>query len=120
MNDDRDTMPRMKCEHPSGCWRDDEDGARCLWCEESAALRGQIAAITEQIEAKAIVVKDGSVTIEGGVGYLALHGGSLEIEHLTCTNVQGDAAYSVPKTTSVHTSGEAGDVPLPPGVPRKD
>lgn len=24
------------------------------------------------------------------------------------------------QTTSVHTSGEAGDVPLPPGVPRKD
>lgn len=92
------TVRPMTCIHPVACWTGDGADAYCRWCEEVKSLTGQIAAITEQIHAKAVIVNGGSLSIEGDVGYLAVYDGSVSLKSMTCSDVRSDVAYREPSS----------------------
>jgi len=72
---------QLPCGHPVQCLREDEDDSLCAWCEEVAALRTEVRSLTAAIHGKAVIVNDGSPTIEGDVGYLLINSGTVKIGH---------------------------------------
>lgn len=77
-----DTNELLACGHPAQCLREDDEGeSSCAWCEEVASLRTEIRSLTGAIHGKAVIVNDGSPTIEGDVGYLLINSGTVRIGH---------------------------------------
>ncbi len=85
----------MPCGHPAGCWLDNHDGNRCLWCEEIESLKRDVAALTEQLTRNACIVTGGHPTFVGvdSIGYLAVSGGSVSFKDKTITSPLSDVAY---------------------------
>lgn len=62
------------CQHPPECLDDDGD---CRWCDDIADLRRTINGLIDQLEAKAVIVNNGSPHFSGPIGYLVVKGGSV-------------------------------------------
>lgn len=71
----------LKCGHPTECERLDNEGeATCAWCDEVALLQSTIDTLREAIEGKAIVCRDGVLSVAGPIGYLGVYGGTVTID----------------------------------------
>jgi hypothetical protein len=67
----------MTCEHPKECLDEYDE---CLWCNEVRNLTHAVTGLTACLTKRAVIVNEGgTATIEGDVGYLALHGGSVTL-----------------------------------------
>ena len=83
----------------------------CEWCDEVDSLEATCDELQEQIdllqktnetlrqiiEKKAVIVNDGSPTIEGPIGYLEIRGGSVHMHSLTCSTVGAVASDTRPR-----------------------
>lgn len=71
----------MDCTHPDACERlDEDDRPYCAWCEEVDHLRREVAALHAAIKEKAVIVTGGVVKVDGPIGYLTLHGGTVSVD----------------------------------------
>ena len=82
----------------------------CEWCDEVDSLEATCDELQEQIdllqktnetlrqiiEKKAVIVNDGSPTIEGPIGYLEIRGGSVNIGPIAAVNVKETVDWKVP------------------------
>lgn len=107
----------MRCGHPDACWCDDDDDPRCLWCEDVERLTGHVKALREQLHRQAVIVTNGTATIEGDVGLLEIVGGNVSIHAKSFGKTLNNAVDTIPLGTPTINLVSVVPSPPPPTTP---
>jgi hypothetical protein len=72
----------LDCGHPEECEVEEYNEHYCGWCSEVNSLKRTIDALERSFEfsEKAVIINDGSPTVEGPIGYLKLLSGTVNIK----------------------------------------